>query len=122
MKSISLSDLALLVAGYFGVSVAEMISQSRREFFCLPRHVCMYLARHHTRLSMQAIAHFHGRSDHTTVLNAERRIQKQIENDIALKQQVEWLINRIREREEVAATAVGVAWIESTKHATALAG
>jgi len=122
MKTIPLCDLALLVSSYFGVSVGDMLGQSRREFFCLPRHVCMYLARHYTRLSMQDIALFCGRSDHTTVLNAERRIQKQIESDVALKQQIEWLSNRIREREEITATAVIAAWNLTAKHATALVG
>lgn len=122
MKTVSLGELALLVSAYFGVPVSDMLGQSRREFFCLPRHVCMYLGRHYTRLSMRQIADFFGRSDHTTVLNAERRIQRQIESDTYLKQQVEWLTNRIREREEVAAVGVSAAWIESAKRTTALAG
>lgn len=70
-----------VVASAYGVSNAELRSDSRTAGVVLPRQIAMYLLRVLARRSMPDIARRIGRKDHTTVLHAVRRITALIAED-----------------------------------------
>ena len=47
----------------------------------LPRHLAMYLAVHFTELNKSAVARFFRRTDHSTVIHAERKIAMKLEKE-----------------------------------------
>ncbi|HLO40257.1 MAG TPA: chromosomal replication initiator protein DnaA [Phycisphaerales bacterium] len=62
------------VTEYFRVKVTELQSKRRSRSVALPRQVCMYLARKHTRHSLEEIGGYFGGRDHTTVMHAVKTI------------------------------------------------
>lgn len=62
------------VTRYFDVSLSSLQSKKRQRSIALPRQICMYLARQHTRYSLEEIGGYFGGRDHTTVLHAVRKV------------------------------------------------
>ena len=58
---------------YFGLRLADLQSRKRTRTIALPRQICMYLAREHTRYSLEEIGGYFGGRDHTTVMHARPR-------------------------------------------------
>jgi len=72
----SLQAIILAVTRYYDIKLTDLVSRRRTKSIALPRQVCMWLARRHTRFSLDEIGgHFGGR-DHTTVLHAIRTIEE----------------------------------------------
>lgn len=63
------------VASAFGVSRAELVGSSRAATPLRARHVAIFLTREMTDLSLPQIGRLYGGRDHSTVLNALRRIE-----------------------------------------------
>ena len=78
---IQIQTIINAVTDFFGVKIQELQSKRRQRSIAQPRQVCMYLARRHTRFSLEEIGgHFGGR-DHTTVMHAVRTIQERCDSD-----------------------------------------
>jgi chromosomal replication initiation ATPase DnaA len=65
-------------ARYFRVSVCALISPDRRVRVVEARRTAMYLVRRTTPASYPEIGFHFGNRDHTTVIHAEREVQKRI--------------------------------------------
>ncbi len=63
------------VAKYFGVSFEDLLGQSRKKDFALPRHLSMYLLHCEEKLSLTRIGMLFSR-DHTSILYAAEKIKK----------------------------------------------
>ena len=63
-------------ARYFGLSVDDLVSQSRSRPLTHARHVAMYLMRECTGLSLVKIGEIFGGRDHTTVLHGINKVEK----------------------------------------------
>ncbi len=64
------------VASHYGIKVGDLLSKRRFKSIAQPRQVAMWLARRHTRFSLEEIGGFFGGRDHTTVLHAVRTVEK----------------------------------------------
>ncbi|VEI13347.1 chromosomal replication initiator protein DnaA [Trueperella bialowiezensis] len=84
-------------ASYFGVSVDDLKSPTRTRTLTQPRHIAMYLCREMTDLSLPKIAEAFNRRDHTTVLNALRKIEKLMAEKQTVFNQVTELTSRIKQ-------------------------
>ncbi|MDP9800917.1 chromosomal replication initiator protein [Arcanobacterium wilhelmae] len=73
--TISAAMIMAQVAGYFGIAAADLKSPARTRSLTMPRHIAMYLCREMTDLSLPKIAEVFNRRDHTTVLNALRKVE-----------------------------------------------
>lgn len=58
------------VTGFYGVKLTDLQSKRRQRSIAVPRQVCMFLARKHTRHSLEEIGGYFGGRDHTTVMHA----------------------------------------------------
>ena len=63
------------VASAFGISRAELVGSSRAAAPLRARQVAIFLTREQTELSLPQIGRLYGGRDHSTVLNALRRIE-----------------------------------------------
>jgi chromosomal replication initiator protein len=79
------------VASSFGVSRAELVGSSRASAPLRARQVAILLTRERTELSLPQIGRLYGGRDHSTVLNALRRIEVGIDEDPDLAARVERL-------------------------------
>jgi chromosomal replication initiator protein len=87
-KRITVQQIIDAVVKYYGLKVADLQSKKRNASIAFPRQVCMYLARKHTRYSLEEIGGYFGGRDHTTVLHGVRTIETRMGNDREVHQQV----------------------------------
>jgi len=88
-RVITIQDITDAVLHRYNARLADLQSKRRAQSVAVPRQVAMYLARRLTNHSLEEIGAFFGGRDHTTVLHAERKIQKEIERDPAFQGLVE---------------------------------
>jgi chromosomal replication initiator protein len=69
------------VAAFYRVRPAELMSKRRHRSVAIPRQVCMFLARKHTRHSLEEVGLTFGGRDHTTVMHAVRMIETRLTQD-----------------------------------------
>ncbi len=74
------------VTRYYDIKLSDLLSKRRHKSVALPRQVCMWLSRKHTRYSLEEIGGYFGGRDHTTVLHAIRTIGIKRESDQELAQ------------------------------------
>ncbi len=86
-RRITLEEIQKLVARYFQMRPSDLRSPSRKRAIVRPRQLAMALAREYTDLSLPDIGEGFGGRDHTTVINAVRRIQELRGSDPNLDQQ-----------------------------------
>jgi chromosomal replication initiator protein len=73
-RHISISDIIEAVTTHFDVRLADLQSKKRSQSITQPRQICMYLARHLTKHSLEEIGGHLGGRDHTTVMHACSKI------------------------------------------------
>jgi chromosomal replication initiator protein len=78
-RQIQIQSIIDAVIDFFGVKVTDLQSKRRHRSVALPRQVCMFLARKHTRHSLEEIGGYFGGRDHTTVMHAIKTIDNRIE-------------------------------------------
>ncbi|MCS6983583.1 MAG: chromosomal replication initiator protein DnaA [Leptospiraceae bacterium] len=89
---VTIDEILRVVARTFQVNEEDIKGASRVENVALARHVCMYLARQILpSLSLAQIAQAFGRSDHTTVLHAEKKVKELADRDDAFRVQLQEL-------------------------------
>ncbi len=90
-KRITIQQIFDAVTKYYNVRPADLQSKKRHKSIAFPRQVCMYLARRHTRDSLDEIGGYFGGRDHTTVLHAVRTIQQDCDDDREIAKQLNHL-------------------------------
>lgn len=91
-KRISIHYIQEKVAEFFNISLPELKSKSRKKNIALPRQIAIYFARKYTDASLNEIGNAFGGKDHTTVLHAIQKIER--ERDSKLKS----IISKIEEK------------------------
>jgi chromosomal replication initiator protein len=76
------------VTKYYNVRLSDLQSKKRHKSIAFPRQVCMFLARRHTRYSLEEIGGYFGGRDHTTVLHAVRTVDQDMKDDMEIHKQV----------------------------------
>lgn len=102
-RQVHVQTIIHVVTEFFGVKMSDLQSKRRQRSIALPRQVCMYLARKHTRFSLEEIGGYFGGRDHTTVMHAVRTIEDRSEVDSEFSQVLDTLESNLR----VAPASVG---------------
>ena len=90
-RRITIQHILDEVTKYFSIKPADLQSKKRHKSIVFPRQVCMFLARKHTRYSLQEVGGYFGGRDHTTVLHAVRVIDEGMKKDPDTARQVNHL-------------------------------
>ncbi|GBF30154.1 chromosomal replication initiator protein DnaA [bacterium MnTg04] len=85
-KLVTVENIQKIVAEYYKIRLADMLSKRRSRSIARPRQVAMSLAKELTSHSLPEIGDLFGGRDHTTVLHACRKIKQLRESE-----------NRVRE-------------------------
>lgn len=94
-KVLSYDLIQETVAKYFNITVNDLKGSRRSNDIALPRQIAMYLCRTIAQMSTNAIGSCFGKSDHSTVLHACNKIEKDIKQDNNLKMVVDSVKNLI---------------------------
>ena len=76
------------VSSYYAVPLQEMTGKSRVREILIPRQICMFLGKKHANLSFVSIGEICSGRDHSTVMHAVEKIEKQMQADPQLMRQV----------------------------------
>ena len=80
-RTLSVERIITLVADFFGICGSDIRGARRTRSISEPRQYAMYLSRTLTDHSYPEIGRLFGGKDHTTVLAACRKLEKQLKND-----------------------------------------
>jgi chromosomal replication initiator protein len=94
-RMILVKDIMKAISEFYDVGLDDMINQCRRKEVVKPRQIAMYLLRQELRSSYPAIGAKLGNRDHTTVMYACEKIGKELENDMALQEEVRLIRERL---------------------------
>ena len=87
-KRITIQQIFDVVTKYYNVKMSDLQSKKRHKSIAFPRQVCMFLARRHTRYSLEEIGGYFGGRDHTTVLHAVRTVDGDTKSDKEVAEQL----------------------------------
>src|SRR3984893_12541315 len=85
-KIITIDQIQRKVAEHFDVRLADMTSKRRPANIAFPRQVAMYLARKHTKSSLNEIGDAFGGRDHGTVLHAFKAVTARMNKEDQVRQ------------------------------------
>ncbi|MGE3680500.1 MAG: chromosomal replication initiator protein DnaA [Bdellovibrionales bacterium] len=95
VATITIDDIQKLVADHYEVRMPDLKSKTRTKPLVVARQVAMFLVKKHLDKSLVDIGRSFGGKDHTTVMNALRRIENQLNKDSEIKRDIEELESRI---------------------------
>jgi chromosomal replication initiator protein len=76
--TVRLGDIQRAVCEVFGVEAASLKSASKVRTVAEPRMLAMWLACQFTRSALGEISEFFGRRSHSTVISAQKKIEKMV--------------------------------------------
>ena len=78
---VTVENIQKIVAEYYKIRLADMLSKRRSRSIARPRQIAMSLAKELTSHSLPEIGDLFGGRDHTTVLHACRKIKQLRESE-----------------------------------------
>ncbi len=93
-KLVSIDNIQKTVAEYFKIRVADLSAKSRKQSLTRPRQIAMCLARELTSHSYPEIGDAFGGRDHTTVINACKRVAE-LKNDVKIAEDYKNLLRTL---------------------------
>ncbi|MCK4842484.1 MAG: chromosomal replication initiator protein DnaA [Methylococcales bacterium] len=94
-KLISIENIQKIVAEYFKIRISDLSSKSRKQSITRPRQISMCLARELTSHSFPEIGDAFGGRDHTTVINACKRIKILRDSNIKVSEDYQNLLRTL---------------------------
>ena len=88
-EEVTIDDILKTVAGKLNVKLSDIKSQKKNKNLVLARQIAMYLSRKLTALSFPDIGEKIGQRDHSTVIYANNKMKKIMEEDATLKKIVQ---------------------------------
>ena len=90
-EKIDLQSIQKLTAGYFNISLNDLLSNKKKRQFSYPRQIAIFLSRDLTGLTMKEIGKAFGKKDHSTVVYALKHIENEKKNNPHIKDDVNQL-------------------------------
>lgn len=94
-KNITPQEIIKVVADFFEVSISDLINKGRKKEVVEPRQIAMFLLRDMLKLSYPHIGERIGKRDHTTVIHACEKINKELAENQQLNQKILLLRERL---------------------------
>ena len=93
--TITIDDIVKLISNYFEIKIQDIKGKSRSKNILIARQVGMYLLKNHLDKSLVEIGQIFGGRDHTTVMNAVRKIEKHKGENAEIRKNIEDLNRKI---------------------------
>jgi chromosomal replication initiator protein len=94
-KKVSPKKIIKIVAEFYNLKEEDLLKKIRRKEIIKPRQILMYLLREIGKLSYNTIGELLNNRDHTTVLYSYEKIEKEIQQNFELYQEIEILKDKI---------------------------
>lgn len=86
-----------VVCDYYNVTPSQVTGKIRTGQIALARHIAMYLIRNHLDIPFKKIGEMFGGKDHTTVMSAVTKVDKELKTDEQLKKAISELEKKIKQ-------------------------
>ena len=86
---IEINEVQKIVSKYYGITVSDLISNSRKQHLVKARQMAIYLSHSLTSLSLAKIGQNFGNRDHSTVLYSCEKLKKLMEINEEIKNDIE---------------------------------
>jgi chromosomal replication initiator protein len=93
-KNITIDAIKKLVCKYYNISVADIVSSSRKQSIVRPRQIAIYLSRRYTDSPLQSIGRSFNRY-HATALHSIGAVERGLKGNGPMQKQVEFLCHRL---------------------------
>jgi chromosomal replication initiator protein len=97
VQPIKMATIQQEVCKFYGIGMSELVGSKRSQGIVYPRQIAMYIARELTDMSLPRIGAEFGGRDHTTVLHANDKIKKLMNEQREVYNQIQSLTNLIRQ-------------------------
>lgn len=94
-RGVSAKKIIEVVADFYNVSPEDLLKQSRKKEYVTPRQIAMYIIRKELETSLPSIGELFGGRDHTTVIHAIDKVERNIKEKSGLKQEIELIKDRL---------------------------
>ncbi|MCX4026852.1 chromosomal replication initiator protein DnaA [Endozoicomonas sp. SM1973] len=94
-KQVSIDNIQRMVAEYYKIKMADILSKRRSRSVARPRQVAMALSKELTNHSLPEIGDAFGGRDHTTVLHACRKVKELTETDSEIREDYKNLLRSL---------------------------
>lgn len=94
-KQVNIDSIQKIVADYFKIRITDLSSKTRRQSIVRPRQIAMCLTRDLTTYSFPEIGNAFGGRDHTTVINACKRIKELRNNHVKIAEDYQNLLRTL---------------------------
>jgi chromosomal replication initiator protein len=84
-RELTVEEIQKLVANHYSIKLSDLKSAKRMKALVLPRQIAMYLSRQLTSCSYPEIGERFGGKDHSTIIHAIKKIEKNMEEDYQLR-------------------------------------
>jgi chromosomal replication initiator protein len=94
-RSVPIESIQKAVASYFNLKISDLKAKKKTKQIVLARQIAIYLSRKLSKLSLIEIGERFGGKDHSTVLHAVNKIDRQMQTDQKLTGLVEQIKSRL---------------------------
>ncbi len=94
----SIQQIIDAITRFYDVKLTDLLSKRRHKSIALPRQIGMWLARRHTRYSLEEIGGYFGGRDHTTVMHAIKAVNSKRSDDSTVNHDVARLEQQLLSR------------------------
>ena len=88
-KLLTIETIQKIVADHYKIKISDLKSHKRQRNLTMPRQIAMFLSRMLTNASFPELGERFGGKDHTTVMHAVRKIEKDRTKDLDLKAHID---------------------------------
>lgn len=96
-KEITVNLIKDIISKNYNIKMDDFNSRKRTRAIAYPRQIAMYLTRELTDLSLPKIGDEFGGRDHTTVIHAYDKIEKEINESTSFKRKIDDIIEDLKE-------------------------
>ncbi|WP_281613901.1 chromosomal replication initiator protein DnaA [Flammeovirga sp. SubArs3] len=94
-KEITIEFIQQIVSEYFGISVDELKSKTRKKDIAQARQIAMYFSKEYTKEPLKSIGNQFGGRDHSTVVHASKAVTKRTASDALYNRILEELLDQM---------------------------
>jgi chromosomal replication initiator protein len=95
-KHMTVESIQKLVADHFNLKISDLKSPRRLKVLTVPRQIAMYLCRKHVKSSFPELGMKFGGKDHSTVVHAVQKIERLLQKDLTLRNEISSLEKRLQ--------------------------
>ncbi len=95
-REVTIEYIQEIVGEYFGISVEELKSKTRKKDIATARQIAMYFSQQYTDLPLKHIGDKFGGRDHSTVVHASKAVNKKSANDLLYGKMLKDLLEKMQ--------------------------